>query len=132
MDGQQQERKRTERLSDFAPSLRRPGHLEALDGKHRGEEDEWELYWIRLPLIAARTGVDEAVERTCAHPESVTWYAAGHIAGLPADAGRTEEAVTVLQRHADRNSHDLAGYLIGLGQIDEALTVLQQPRPQPP
>ncbi|WP_330237528.1 tetratricopeptide repeat protein [Streptomyces sp. NBC_00525] len=106
-------------------------YLEALDVKRRGE-DEWELYWMRLPLIAACKGIDEAVERARAHPEGATWYAAEHIAGLLADAGRTEEAVTVLQRHAGRNSHDLAGYLIDLGRIDEALTVLQQPRPQPP
>ncbi|MET7543917.1 hypothetical protein [Streptomyces sp. NPDC005507] len=34
-------------------------HLDALAAVHGGEED-WDLYRIRLPLIAARDGVDEA------------------------------------------------------------------------
>ncbi|MEU9065151.1 hypothetical protein AB0D13_41630 [Streptomyces sp. NPDC048430] len=49
-------------------------HLDALDAQHGGE-DEWELYWMRLPLIAARNGVDDAVERARAHPEN-KWGAA--------------------------------------------------------
>ncbi|MGC0327013.1 thioredoxin-like negative regulator of GroEL [Streptomyces sp. SAI-170] len=82
---------------------------------------------MRLPLIAACTGVDEAVERARAHPEGNTWYAAEPIARLLAGAGRTEEAVTVLQQHDRRNSHDLAGYLIDLGRVEEALAILSPP-----
>ncbi|MFJ2825944.1 tetratricopeptide repeat protein [Streptomyces toxytricini] len=106
-------------------------HLDALTAQ-RGGEEAWELFWMRLPLIATCSGVDEAVERARAHPEGTTWYAAEHIARLLADAGRTEEAVTVLQQHDRKNSHDLAGYLIDLGRINEALTALQRPHPQTP
>ncbi|MFP3989497.1 hypothetical protein U9R90_18845 [Streptomyces sp. E11-3] len=106
-------------------------HLDALAAQCGGEV-EWELFWMRLPLIAACSGVDEAVERARAHPEGTTWYAAEHIARLLADAGRTEEAIAILQQHDHRNSHDMASYLIDLGRIGEALAVLQQPRPQAP
>jgi tetratricopeptide (TPR) repeat protein len=106
-------------------------HLDALDAQ-RGGEDHWELFWMRLPLIAAFSGVDEAVERARAHPEGTTWYAAERIAHLLADAGRTEEAVTVLQQHAHRNSHDLAGYLVDLGRVEEAMALLVHRSPPPP
>ncbi|WP_405015249.1 hypothetical protein [Kitasatospora sp. NBC_01539] len=76
---------------------------------------------MRLPLIAARDGVDEAIAQARAHPEGATWYAAEHIARLLADAGRTEEAVAVLRRHDRSCSHDLAGYLIDLGRVEEAI-----------
>ncbi|MFD5071487.1 tetratricopeptide repeat protein [Streptomyces sp. NPDC058369] len=119
-------------LSELCLDQGRPAdglaHLDALDAR-RGGENEWELYWMRLPLIAACSGVDKAVGQARAHPEGNTWYAAEHIARLLADAARTEEAVTVLQPHEHRNSHDLAGYLIDLGRIDEALAVLQHPQP---
>ncbi|MFP1630036.1 hypothetical protein ACLB9X_34050 [Streptomyces sp. 5K101] len=122
-------------LSELCLDQGRPSdglaHLDAL-GAARGGENEWELFWMRLPLIAACSGVDEAVERARAHPEGTTWYAAERIARLLADAGRTEEAIAVLQQHDRRNSHDLAGYFIDLGRIDEALAVLQQPRPPTP
>ncbi|MFD3516433.1 hypothetical protein [Streptomyces sp. NPDC058657] len=42
---------------------------------------------------------------------------------LFAGAGRTEEAVPVLQQHDRRNSHALAGYLVGLRRV-EVLTVV--------
>ncbi len=88
-------------LSELCLDQGRPAdglaHLEALDAL-RGGEDEWELYWMRLPLIAACSGVDETVERARAHPEGNTWYAAEHVARLLAGVGRTEEAVTVLQQ----------------------------------
>ncbi|MGW4561724.1 hypothetical protein ACWEN3_04705 [Streptomyces sp. NPDC004561] len=87
---------------------------------------------MRLPLIAACSGVDEAVERGRAHPEGTTWYAAEHIARILADAGRTQEAVTVLQQHDRRNSHDLANYLVDLGRVEEALAVFQRTSPSPP
>ncbi|MFJ7775887.1 tetratricopeptide repeat protein [Streptomyces yangpuensis] len=113
----------------------RPGdglaHLETLDAR-RGCEDEWELYWMQLPLIAACKGVDEAIEQARAHPEGSTWYAAEEIAYLLASVGRTEEAVTVLQQHDRSNSHDLAGYLIDLNRVEEALTILLPTSPPPP
>ncbi|MFJ9683817.1 hypothetical protein ACIRP2_38295 [Streptomyces sp. NPDC101194] len=122
-------------LSELCLDQGRPAdglaHLDALDVQ-RGGEDEWELYWMRLPLIAACSGVDEAVEQARAHPEGATWYAAEHIARLLADAGRTEEAVSVLQQHDHRNSHDLAGYLFDLGRVEEALAILLHRSPPPP
>ncbi|MFJ8981536.1 tetratricopeptide repeat protein [Streptomyces sp. NPDC102282] len=106
-------------------------HLDALAAE-RGGEDEWELYWMRLPLIAACSGVDEAVERARTHPEGNTWYAAEHIAHLFAGAGRIEEAVVVLQRHDRGISHDLAGYLVDLGRVEEALAIVLHRSPPPP
>ncbi|MGW4896472.1 tetratricopeptide repeat protein [Kitasatospora sp. NPDC004240] len=106
-------------------------HLDALAARHGGEE-EWELFWMRLPLIAACGGVDEAVERALAHPEGTTWYAAEHIAHLLAGAGRAEEAVAVLRQYDRRNGHDLAGYLVDLGRVEEALAVVQHTDPPPP
>ncbi len=121
-------------LSELCLDQGRPAdglaHLEALDALREGE-DEWELYWMRLPLIAACSGVDEAVERARAHPEGNTWYAAEHVARLLAGVGRTEEAVTVLQQYDRRNSHDLAGYLVDLGRVEEALAIVLHTSPSP-
>ncbi|WP_217238388.1 lipopolysaccharide assembly protein LapB [Streptomyces sp. AC555_RSS877] len=116
-------------LSDLCLDRGRPGdgltHLNALDAARGGEED-WDLYWIRLPLIAARDGVDEAITQVRSHPDGATSYAAPHIAELLAGAGRTEEAIAVLEQHAHANSHDLAGYLIDVDRVEDALAVLQR------
>ncbi|WP_192582696.1 tetratricopeptide repeat protein [Streptomyces triticiradicis] len=104
--------------------------LDAIE-ERRGEE-EWDLFWIRLPLLAACDRVDEAIERARAHPEGGTSYAAPHIAELLAGAGRTEEAVEVLRPHASANRHELAGYLIDLGRVEEAVTVLRRDESRPP
>ncbi|MDH6229055.1 tetratricopeptide (TPR) repeat protein [Streptomyces sp. MJP52] len=121
-------------LSELCLDQGRPAeglaHLDELAAR-RGGAEEWELFWMRLPLIAACSGVDEAVAQARAHPEGATWYVAEHIARLLAGAGRTEEAVTVLQQHDRRNSHDLAGYLIDLGRTEEALALLQHTGPPP-
>lgn len=106
-------------------------HLDCL-ATARGGEEEWDLYWIRLPLIAARDGVDEAIAQVHTHPEGATGYAAAHIASLLAGVGRIEEAVAVLERHPSVNSHDLAGYLIDLGRVQDALAVLQRRTPRMP
>ncbi|MGW1728963.1 tetratricopeptide repeat protein [Streptomyces sp. NPDC002306] len=124
-------------LSDLCLAQGRPedglAHLDALAAARGGEED-WELYWIRLSLIAARDGVDEAIAQARSHPEGATWYAASHIAVLLAGAERTEEAVAVLCPHAHvpANRHDLAGYLVDLGRIEEAVAVLHQDKHRRP
>ncbi|MFD7516722.1 hypothetical protein ACFV85_18190 [Streptomyces niveus] len=100
-------------------------HLDALAAA-RGREEDWDLHWMRLPLIAARDGVDVAVAQARSHPEGATSYAAPHIAELLAGAGRTEEAVAVLEQHAPANSNELAGYLIDLGRANDAVALLQQ------
>ncbi|MFC4502514.1 MULTISPECIES: tetratricopeptide repeat protein [Streptomyces] len=122
-------------LSDLCLGQGRPedglAHLDALAAARGGEED-WDLYWIRLPLIAARDGVDEAIAQARSHPEGATSYAASRIAELLAGAGRTGEAVAVLRPHAPANSDDLAGHLIDLGRVEDALAVLQRRTPRPP
>ncbi|GAA2837739.1 hypothetical protein GCM10010441_72560 [Kitasatospora paracochleata] len=122
-------------LADLCLDHNRPADglafLDALAAA-RGGEEEWDLYRIRLPLIAARDGIDEAIAQARVHPESGSSYAAWDLADLLAGAGRTKAAVTVLRQHASGNSHALAGYLIDLDRIDDALAVLQRPRPQPP
>ncbi|MFE3205734.1 tetratricopeptide repeat protein [Embleya sp. NPDC059237] len=122
-------------LSELCLDRGRPAdrlaHLDALHAR-RGGEDEWELYRIRLPLIAARGGIDEAVAHARAHPEGDTRYAAEDIAHLLASAGRTEEAVTVLREHDRGNSHDLACHLVDLGRAEEALAVVLPTSPPTP
>ncbi|MFJ7591186.1 hypothetical protein ACIQZO_28185 [Streptomyces sp. NPDC097617] len=100
-------------------------HLDALE-ERRGEE-EWDLFRIRFPLMAACDRVGEAIERAQAHPEGGASYAAPHIAGLLAGDGRTEEAVAVLLPHAPANGCELAGYLIDLGRVEEAVAVPHRP-----
>ncbi|MDQ0578088.1 tetratricopeptide repeat protein [Streptomyces rishiriensis] len=122
-------------LSELCLGQGRPeeglAHLDALTAA-RGGEEEWNLYRIRLPLIAARDGVDEAVAQARSHLKGATWYAASYIAELLAGAGRTEEAVAVLEQHSSSNRHDLAGYLIDLGRVEDALAILLPPAPSPP
>lgn len=98
--------------------------LDALE--ERCGSQEWDLFRLRLPLMAACGRIDEAVERARTHPEGGTSYAAPHIAELLAGAGRTEEAVAVLRPHSPANSHELAGYLMELGRLEAAVAVLHR------
>ncbi|MEV7122195.1 hypothetical protein [Kitasatospora griseola] len=123
-------------LTDLCLKAGRPAeglaHLDALAAL-RGGEEAWELYRLRLPLLAAHRGVDTAVQQARAHPEADTAYAAADIARLLADAGRTEEAVAALEQHTVPRWHitDLAGCLIDLGRTTEALALLQHTTPPP-
>ncbi|MFJ5881687.1 hypothetical protein [Kitasatospora cineracea] len=105
-------------------------HLDALKAR-RGGEEEWDFFRMRLPLMADCGLLDEALELTRAHPEGDTWYAAWSISDLLAEAGRTEEAVAVLEQHPTSNSSLRAERLIDLGRIDDAIRSLQQPRIKP-
>ncbi|MGW2540368.1 hypothetical protein ACWC5I_05705 [Kitasatospora sp. NPDC001574] len=105
-------------------------HLDELKAA-RGGEEEWDLFWIRLPLIAACAGPDAAVRQAAAHPEGGSAYAAEHIAQVLHDAGRTEEAIGILDRHLPANRADMAGYFISLGLVDHAVDLLQRHVPRP-
>ncbi|MCX4805187.1 hypothetical protein OG594_26865 [Streptomyces sp. NBC_01214] len=105
-------------------------HLDALKAR-RGRE-EWELYRLRGPLLAACGRLDEVVAQALAHPEGRTPYALEGLAHLLIDAGRPEEAVALLD--TDRLDHrwTLGPVLVELGRVEEAVTLLRTPRPQTP
>ncbi|MGW7821934.1 tetratricopeptide repeat protein [Streptomyces puniciscabiei] len=105
-------------------------YLDALKARHDGEE-EWDFFRMRLRLMADCGLLDEAIEQARAHPEGDTWYAAWSVSDLLAEAGRTEEAVAVLEQHLPFNSSLLARHLIDLGRIKDAVGVLQEPRTKP-
>ncbi|MGX4731468.1 tetratricopeptide repeat protein [Kitasatospora griseola] len=99
-------------------------YLDALKERRDGEE-EWDFFQIRLPLMADCGLLDEAIGQARAHPEGGTWYAAWSLSHLLAEAGRTEEAVAVLEQHPGSNNTVLAHHLIDLGRINEAVSLLQ-------
>ncbi|MFD6424178.1 hypothetical protein [Streptomyces sp. NPDC060198] len=105
-------------------------HLDALKERSSGKED-WDFFRMRLPLMADCGLLDEAVEQARAHPEGDTWYAACALSDVLAGAGRTEEAVALLEQHPTLNGSLLAQHLIDLGRIEEAVRVLQRPVPGP-
>ncbi|WP_436791901.1 hypothetical protein [Yinghuangia sp. YIM S10712] len=96
------------------------------DLKARRGEEGWDFFRLRLPLMVACGARDEAIAQARAHPEGGTWYAARSIAELLAGAGRTEEAVAVLEPHSPTDNDLLAWHLIGLGRVKDAVTRLQQ------
>ncbi|MFD7913349.1 tetratricopeptide repeat protein [Streptomyces sp. NPDC059752] len=74
-------------------------HLDALKARRGGEE--WELSRLRGPLVAACGRFDDAL--ALAHPEGRSPYALESLAHLLIDAGRPEEAATLLE--TDRLDH---------------------------
>ncbi|HTI28370.1 MAG TPA: hypothetical protein VL652_45745, partial [Kutzneria sp.] len=102
-------------------------YLDALAAR-RGGEEEWEFFRIRLRLMAGSGLRDEAIEAARMHPERDTWLVAAVVSELLGEAGRTEEAVAVLEPHVSTNSSLLAWHLIDLGRIKEAVAVLQERR----
>ncbi|MFF7359428.1 tetratricopeptide repeat protein [Streptomyces sp. NPDC008125] len=103
-------------------------YLDAVKARH-GSREDWDFFRMRLPLMAGCGLLDEAIEQARAHPEGGSWYAALSLSDLLADAGRTEEAVTVLEQHPASNASRRAEHLIRLGRIEEAVEILQR-RPQ--
>lgn len=99
--------------------------------KTRRGEEEWDFFRMRLPLMVACELREEAIGQARAHPEGDTWYAARSIAELLAGAGRTEEAVAVLEQRTPADSSVLAWRLIGLGRVKDAVALLQQRGPRP-
>ncbi|MFF2566754.1 hypothetical protein [Streptomyces sp. NPDC058084] len=99
-------------------------YLDALKAR-RGGEEEWDFFRMRLRLTAECGLLDEAIEQAWAHPEGDAWYAAWAISDLLAETGRTEEAVAALEPHAPANIGPLAGHLIDLGRVKDAVALLQ-------
>lgn len=99
-------------------------HLDTLKERRRGEE-EWDFFRMRLPLMADCGLLDQAIEQARAHHEGDIGYAAWSLSDLLAEAGRTEEAVAVLEQHPTCNVTVLAQRLVDLGRIEDAVRVLQ-------
>lgn len=106
-------------------------HLDALKVR-RGGAEEWDFYRLRLRLMADCGLLDEAVEQAWAHPEGHASYAVWTVADLLAAAGRTEAAVAVLEPHAHASPSSLAGHLITLGRVKDAVALFQQREAEPP
>ncbi|MFF7993403.1 hypothetical protein ACFZDG_26855 [Kitasatospora xanthocidica] len=98
---------------------------------HRCDTPWWDFFRMRLPLMADCGLLDEAIEQARAHHEGDTGYAAWSLSDLLAEAGRTEEAVAVLEQHPAFNSPVPAQRLIDLGRINDAVRVLQNRPPTP-
>lgn len=105
-------------------------YLDTLKARRDGEED-WEFFRLRLQLMADCGRLDEAVEQARAHPEGDTWYAAWTVSDLLAEAGRVTVAVAVLEPHAPFNRDLLAGHLIDLGRVADAVALLRQRDTEP-
>ncbi|WP_327412264.1 hypothetical protein [Streptomyces sp. NBC_01233] len=105
-------------------------HLDALKAR-RGKE-EWELFRLRGPLLAACGGLDEAVRESLAHPEGRSRYALEDLAHLLAGAGRPEEAVALLEEDRLEHQQALGPLLVELGRVEEAVALLRTPRPAVP
>ncbi|CAL9515041.1 hypothetical protein [Streptomyces sp. enrichment culture] len=91
----------------------------------------WTATETAAGLLETWGRTDGAIAWARAHPEGDTSYAAPAVAELLAGAGRLEEAVAELRRHPGQNVHELAGYLVDLGRVDEAVAVLHQDRHSP-
>ncbi|MFJ8017064.1 tetratricopeptide repeat protein [Streptomyces sp. NPDC096339] len=100
-------------------------------GARRDGGDEWDLFRVRLRLMAGCGLLDEAIGQARLHPEGDGPYVAWTISELLAEAGRTEEAVAVLEPHAPVNRDALGGHLIELGRVKEALALLRQRESEP-
>lgn len=116
--------------ADHGRSREGLAHLDAIKARRDGKED-WDLFQMRLPLMADCGLLDEGIEQMRAHPEGDTWYAAWALSDMLDKAGRIEEADAVLAQHPASNSSLRAERLIDLGRIQDAVRLLQQPISKP-
>lgn len=70
----------------------------------------------------------EALELAGSHADADSWYVAQGVADLLIDAGRFDEAVTVLRSHLPASASRLAWLLASLGQVEDAIAVVQSRR----
>ncbi|WP_405786839.1 hypothetical protein OG753_01950 [Streptomyces sp. NBC_00029] len=105
-------------------------HLDALRARRGGEEEE-DVFRARLRLMADCGLLDEAIEQAGVYSGEDPGYAAGLIADLLAATGRTAEAVAILEQHAPYHHTALAGHLIELGRVEDAVALLQQREAEP-
>ncbi|MEU3602757.1 hypothetical protein ABZ714_29220 [Streptomyces sp. NPDC006798] len=113
--------------ADQGRSREGPEFLAAVEARS-GDKEGWDFFRTRLPLMAGCGLLDEAIERVRTHPEGGTWYAARALSGVLADAGRTEEAATVLEQHPAFDGSLRAERLVDLGRVGDAIRVLQEVR----
>ncbi|MER7339163.1 tetratricopeptide repeat protein [Streptomyces sp. NPDC000075] len=105
-------------------------YLDTRTARHDGQ-DETESLRLRLNLLAADGRLDEAIDLVGEHPEGGTWATAWTLSDLLAEAGRTGEAVAVLEARGAAHSTLLAGHLIDLGRVEEAVRILRRREPTP-
>ncbi|MFG2480403.1 tetratricopeptide repeat protein [Streptomyces fagopyri] len=105
-------------------------HLDALKAR-RGKE-EWELFRLRGPLLAALGQLDQAVEEARTHPEGGSPYAVTSLARLLTNAGRPHEAAGLLDAGRLDHRRTLGPLLLELGRVAEAVALLRKPHPAPP
>ncbi|MEU3822443.1 hypothetical protein AB0E74_22900 [Streptomyces sp. NPDC030392] len=116
--------------ADHGRSREGLAHLDAIKARSGGKED-WDLFRMRLPLMADCGLLDEAIELARSHPEGDTWYAAWALSDVLAKAGRTEEADALLAQHPAVDSSLRAERLIELGRVRDAVRLLQEPISRP-
>ncbi|MFJ3876818.1 tetratricopeptide repeat protein [Streptomyces sp. NPDC090077] len=120
-----------DRLCSLYADLGRPAdglaHLDTLTEEDRA----FFVLPLRLRLMAACGRLDEAIGLARAQPGGSPSETARTLAELLAGAGRVEEAVAVLEPHGADHPACLAGHLIALGRVGEALALFRRPEPEP-
>jgi predicted Zn-dependent protease len=90
--------------------------------------DMWfELHVERNMVLVGCGRIEQAIAELRHRPDSDTWYVASHMADLLVDAGRLEEAISVL-KSSDRtvmSTTNLAKLLIRQGCVSEAIELFR-------
>ncbi|MHB9858379.1 tetratricopeptide repeat protein [Streptomyces sp. YIM S03343] len=97
------------------------------DRKARCGSEEREFFRLRTKLLVACGRREQAIEEARSRPESDNWCEAQDLAALLSDAGRSEEAVVILDPAIPANRSALAAHLMTAGRIKDAVALLRQP-----